>query len=178
MHLFGMDNIASLDQFSWQVIHANFGYDLSGAFQQGCGSQINYQSSRLSSTPLLTTSSLRLLLVLVEVGRPVLMFDGEGFKALGHVFVLLLLLLLLLLLGEGETRGDARGRGAIAGSGPHRRLKHLHRITPLRWRRDVHLVQGRAGIRHGVSMSVGVLPRCFGRPGFSFALLVIIPAVV
>jgi len=42
----------------------------------------------------------------VKVGGPVLVFEGEGFKALGHGFMLLLLLL-LLLLGEGITRGDA-----------------------------------------------------------------------
>lgn len=67
------------------------------------------------------------------------MFQGEGFKALGHGFELLLLLLLrllllllLLLLGERETGGDAAGGGAVAGSGPHGRLQHLHGVTPLR----------------------------------------------
>lgn len=116
----------------------------------------------------------------MKVGGPVLVFEGEGFKALGHGFVLLLLLLLLrlllLLLGEGKTRGDARRGGAVTGGGPHRRLEHLHGVAPLRGRRDVHLVQGRAGIGHGVG--VGVLPRCFWGPGFRFAVLVVIPDVM
>lgn len=96
-----------------------------------------------------------------------LVFQGEGFKALSHGFVLLLL---LLLLGEGETRGDTGRGGAVAGRGPHGRLQHLHGVTPLRGRRDVHLEQGRAGIGHGVGVG-GVLPRCFRGPGFSFAVL-------
>lgn len=109
-----------------------------------------------------------------------LVFQGEGFKALGHGFELLLLLLLrllllllLLLLGERETGGDATGGGAVAGSGPHGRLQHLHGVAPLRRGGDVHLVQGRAGIGHGVGVGVGggVLPWCFGRPGFSFTVL-------
>lgn len=95
-----------------------------------------------------------------------LVFEGEGFKALGHGFVLLL----LLLLGERKTRGDAGGGGAVAGSGPHGRLQHLHGVAPLGGRRDVHLVQGRAGIGHGVGVG-GVLPWRFWRPGFSFAVL-------
>lgn len=97
------------------------------------------------------------------------MLDGEGFKALGHRFMLLLLLL-LLLLGEWKTRGDAGGGGAVAGSRPHGRLEHWHGVAPLGRRRDVHLVQGRTGIGHGVGVG-GVLPRCFGRPSFSFAVL-------
>lgn len=101
-----------------------------------------------------------------------LVFDGEGFKALGHGFMLL-----LLLLGEGKTRGDAGGGGAVTCSGPHRRLQHLHGVAPLGGRRDVHLVQGRAGIGHRVGVG-GVLPRCFGRPCFSFAVLVIIAEVM
>lgn len=57
--------------------------------------------------------------VLVKIGGPVLMFDGEGFKALADGFVLLL----LLLLGVGrEARGDPGGGRAVTGSGPHRRL--------------------------------------------------------
>lgn len=99
-----------------------------------------------------------------------LVLEGEGFEALCHGFVLLLLL--LLLLGERKTGGDASGGGAVAGSRPHWRLQHLHGVAPLRGRRDVHLVQGRAGIGYGVGVGVGgVLPWCFGRPGFSFAVL-------
>lgn len=103
-----------------------------------------------------------------------LVFEGEGFKALGHGFVLLLL---LLLLGERKARGDTSGGGAVTGSGPHRRMQHLNGVAPLGGRRDVHLVQGRAGIGHGVGVG-GVLPRCFWRPGFSFAVLVIITNVM
>lgn len=96
------------------------------------------------------------------------MFDGEGFKALADGFVLLL----LLLLGVGrEARGDPGGGRAVTASGPHRRLQHLHGITPLAGR-DVHLVQGRAWIGHGVVLSVsGVLPWGLRRPSFRFAFL-------
>lgn len=99
------------------------------------------------------------------------MFDGEGFKALADGFVLLW----LMLLGVGrEARGDPGGGRAVTASGPHRRLQHLHGITPLAGR-DVHLVQGRAWIGHGVVLSVsGVLPWGLRRPSFSFAFLVII----
>lgn len=104
--------------------------------------------------------------VLVKVRGPVLGFEGEGFKALGHG-----LFMLLLLLGEGISRGHAGGGGAVAGSGPHRRLQHLHGLAPLGGGgRDAHLVQGRTGIGHGVGVS-GVLPRCFRGPGFRFAFL-------
>jgi len=117
-----------------------------------------------------TADSQDMWSVLVKVRGPVLVFEGKRFKALGHGFVLLLLLLLLLLLGEGETRGDSGGGGAVGGSGPHRRLQHLHGVAPLGGRGDVHLVQGRAGIGHGVVVG-GVLPWRFGRPGFSLAVL-------
>lgn len=118
-------------------------------------------------------AQVRLRSELVKVGGPVLVFEGEGFKALGHGFMLLLLrlLLLLLLLSEGETGGDAGRGGAVAGSGPHGGLQHLHGVTPLRGRRDVHLVQGRAGIGHGVCGVGGMLPWRFGRPGFCLAVL-------
>jgi hypothetical protein len=56
--------------------------------------------------------------VLVKVGGPVLMFDGERFKALADGFVLLLLLLGVVR----EARGDPGGGRAVTGSGPHRRL--------------------------------------------------------
>lgn len=101
----------------------------------------------------------------MKVRGPVLRFEGEGFEALGHGFVLL-----LLMWTEGKARRDPSGGRAVTGSGPHRRLQHLHGVTPLGGRRHVHLVQGRTGIGHGVCLS-RVLPRCFRGPGFSFAVL-------
>lgn len=130
----------------------------------------------LSGTSLSTCRSLPS--ILGKVGGPVLMFEGERLKVFSRGFVLLLLRLLrrrrlrllLWLLREREARGDASWGGAVAGGGPHRGLQHLHGVTPLRGRRDVHLKQGRAGIGHGVGVD-GVLPRCLRRPGFRFAVL-------
>lgn len=98
-------------------------------------------------------------------------FEREGFEAFAQDLVLgnllMLLLLLLLLWCEREAGRDPGGWRAVIGCRPHRRLQHLHGVAPLAGG-DGHLVEGRAGIGHGVR---GVLPRGFRRPCFSFAVL-------
>ena len=111
---------------------------------------------------------------LVQVGGPVLGFEGERFETLVNGFVqgtlLLLHRALLLLLGVREAGGDPwRGR-AVAGRRPHWRLQHLHGVVPLAGG-DGHLVQGRAWIGQSVGVGGGVLPRGLGGPCLGFTLL-------
>lgn len=91
---------------------------------------------------------------------------GEGLEALADGLLVLLLGLLRrlrpwgrplllwrrLLLGEGEAGREAAGGGAVAGRGPHGRLQHLHGVAPLAGGGDVHLVEGRAQVGHGVGV--------------------------
>lgn len=95
-------------------------------------------------------------------------FEREGFEAFAQDLVLGNLLLLLLLC-EREAGGDPGGWRAVIGCRPHWRLQHLHGIAPLAGG-DGHLVEGRAGIGHGVGVR-GVLPGGFRGPGFRFAVL-------
>lgn len=107
--------------------------------------------------------------VLVQVRGPVFRFQREVLEAFSQRFMLRDLLLLLLLLSEREAGGEAAGRRALIGCWPNRRLQHLHGVAPLAGR-YCHLIEGRAGIGHGVGVG-RVLPRSLRRPCFSFALL-------